>query len=102
MCIDLFGLTAPFFFIDLRAKETRDQCAKCERSCKPNAKAQHSTERNRPRNAINVYSSDLLKKLQNTKNFAFSPWLSIYLHVFVDEASGAAGTGATGWATRTF
>ena len=61
-----------------------------------------ATERNRPRDAINAYSSDLLKKLQNTKNFAFSPWLSVNFHVFVDEASGAAGAGATGWATRTF
>jgi len=25
----------------LRAKETRDQCAKSERSCEPNAKAHH-------------------------------------------------------------
>ena len=41
MCIGLFRLIAPFFFIDLRANETRDQCAKCERSCNPNAKAQH-------------------------------------------------------------
>ena len=95
-------MIATFFFVDLRAKETRDQCAKCERSCNPNAKAQHATERNRPRDAINVYSSDLLKKLQNTKNFAFSPWLSLNFYVFVDETSGAAGSGARGWATRIF
>jgi hypothetical protein len=95
-------LIATFFFVYLRAKETRDQCATCERSCNPNAKAQHSTERNRPHDAINVYSSDLLKKLQNTKNFAFSPWLSLNFHVFVDETSGAAGAGARGWATRIF
>jgi hypothetical protein len=44
----------------------------------------------------------LLKKLQNTKNFAFSLWLSLNFYVFVDETSGAAGTGATGWATRAF
>ena len=40
-CLGFLGLIAPFFFIDLRAKETRDQCAKCERSCEPNAKAHH-------------------------------------------------------------
>ena len=79
MYLGFLGLIATFFFVDLRAKETRDQCAKCERTCNPNAKAQHSTERNRPRDAINVYSSNLLKKLQNTKNFAFSPLLSVYL-----------------------
>jgi hypothetical protein len=61
-----------------------------------------ATDRNRARDAINAYSSDLLKKLQNTNNFAFSPLLSVSFHVFVEEASGAAGAGATGWATRTF
>ncbi len=61
-----------------------------------------ATERNRARDAINAYSSDLLKKLQNTKSCAFSPLLSVSFYVFVDEASGAAGAGATGWATRIF
>ncbi|MGZ5002509.1 MAG: hypothetical protein ACXWBM_04880, partial [Chthoniobacterales bacterium] len=40
-CLSFLGLIAPFFFIDLRAKETRYQCAKCERSCEPNAKTHH-------------------------------------------------------------
>ena len=61
-----------------------------------------ATERNRACDAINAYSIDLLKKLQNAKSCAFSPWLSVSFHVFVDEASGAAGAGATGWATRIF
>jgi hypothetical protein len=29
------------FFTDLRAKETCNDCAEGERSCEPNAKAQH-------------------------------------------------------------
>ena len=99
MSLGFLGLIATFFFVDLRADETRDQCAKCERSCNPNAKAQHSTERNRPRDAINVYSSDLLKKLQNTNSCVFHPF---NFYVFVDEASGAAGSGARGSATRIF
>ena len=61
-----------------------------------------ATDRNRARDAINAYSSNLLKKLQHSKSCAFSPWLSVSFHVFVDEASGAAGAGATGWATRIF
>lgn len=61
-----------------------------------------ATERNRACDAINAYSIDLLKKLQNAKSCAFSPWLSVSFHEFVDEASGAAGAGATGWATRIF
>jgi hypothetical protein len=32
-----------------------------------------ATERNRARDAINAYSTDLLKKLQNTKSCASSP-----------------------------
>ena len=32
-----------------------------------------ATERNRARDAINAYSTDLLKKLENTKSCAFSP-----------------------------
>ena len=39
--LGFLGLIAPFFFVDLRAKDTRDQCAKCECSCEPNAKAHH-------------------------------------------------------------
>ena len=35
------GLIALLFFIDLRAKETSYQCAKCERNCEPNAKTHH-------------------------------------------------------------
>ena len=46
-----------------------------------------ATERNRARDAINAYTSDLLKKLQNTKSCAFSPLLSVNFYVFVDEAS---------------
>jgi hypothetical protein len=61
-----------------------------------------ATERNRARDAINAYTSDLLKKLQNTKSCAFSPLLSVNFYVFVDEASGGAAAGARGWATRIF
>ena len=65
-CLGFFGSIAPFFFIDLRAKETRDQCAKCERSWSQMRKRTTATERNRARDTINAYSSDLLKKLQNS------------------------------------
>ena len=40
-CFGFSGLIPRFFFIDLRAKEARDQCATSKRSCEPNAKAQH-------------------------------------------------------------
>ena len=61
-----------------------------------------ATERNRARDAINAYSTDLLKKLQNTKSYAFSPLRSVNFYVFVDQASGAAGAGARGSTTRIF
>ena len=61
-----------------------------------------ATERNRARDAINVYSSDLLKKVTKQKELRFFTVLSVNFYGFVDEASGAAGTGATGWATRIF
>ena len=102
-CLGFLGLIAPFFFIDLRAKETRDQCAKCERSCEPKCESaplrRSVTE---PAMRSTLTAADLLKKLQNTKSCAFSPLLSVNFYVFVDEASGAAGAGATGWATRIF
>jgi len=41
VCLSFVGLIVTFFFVDLRAKKTGDQCAKCERSCKPNAKSHH-------------------------------------------------------------
>ena len=61
-----------------------------------------ATERNRARDAINAYSIDLLKKLQNTKGRAFSPLLPANFNGFVDQAGGATGAGARGWATRIF
>ena len=60
-----------------------------------------ATERNRARDAINAYSIDLLKKLQNTKSCVFSPLLLVNFNAF-DQAGGAAGAGARGWATRIF
>jgi hypothetical protein len=37
----LLRLIVPFFFVDLRAKEARDQCAECEGSCQANPNAHH-------------------------------------------------------------
>ena len=48
-----------------------------------------ATERNRAYDAINAYSSDLLKKLQGVR-----------LIILADQAAGVAGAGASGSATR--
>src|SRR5436190_14375792 len=40
-----------------------------------------ATERNRACDAINAYSTDLLKKLQNTQSCAFSSLLSVLLRI---------------------
>jgi len=41
MPLGLLGLFAPLFFVYLCANEARDQCAKCQRNCEPNAKTHH-------------------------------------------------------------
>ncbi len=41
MCFGFLGLIALALFIDLRAKKTRNYCAKRECKYEPNAKAQH-------------------------------------------------------------
>jgi hypothetical protein len=61
-----------------------------------------ATDRNRARDAINAYTSDLLKSYKTQRTLPFRRGYRSIFHVFVDEASGAAGTGATGWATRSF